>query len=325
MQNSRADLKWGAEGLQGQIQTLRLGDGGRERRGQRSVNKRAWLWFRGLSKWLNFNLRLHVGREKSPTCRALLLSEHDVKEYYALRVSLGPAAPGKNSSAPIRIRCATNASFVFDFTFSISRFFRSESWNITFAVGRGWGGWGIKRQQTNTPGRQTSLNAAAGGTHSTVAALLRLSLVPLAAPDEHMPTNLDVKKKNKKKTREKSKPLLALCLCCVLREQPEGRANSGRNQIYICYRSRGRRAGLLRGAANGATLPAIFHRTHLQLLWPSHSTSLPHLSPTSATLCVCVCVWDRNNDSSDQRRPRWLVSFHQGWENKTWRPVTSTH
>lgn len=127
------------------------------------------------------------------------------------------------------------------------------------------GGWGIKRQQTNTPGRQTSLNAAAGGTHSTVAALLRLSLVPLAAPDEHMPANLDVKK-NKKKTREKSKPLLALCLCCVLREQPEGRANSGRNQIYICYRSRGRRAGLLRGAANGATLPAIFHRTHLHLL-----------------------------------------------------------
>lgn len=31
--------------------------------GQRSVNKRVWLWFCGPSKWLNFNLRLRVGRQ----------------------------------------------------------------------------------------------------------------------------------------------------------------------------------------------------------------------------------------------------------------------
>ena len=37
---------------------------------------------------------------------------------------------------------------------------------------------------------------------------------------------------------------------------------------------------------------SIFHRTHLHLLplWPRHSTSLPHLSPTSGRVCVCVCV-----------------------------------
>lgn len=66
----------------------------------------------------------------------------------------------------------------------------------------------------------------------------------------------------------------------------------------------------------------IFHRTHLHLLplWPSHSTSLPHLSPTSGRVCVCVCERDfvcvrsKNNDCIDQRRPQWVVLFRQGWE-----------
>lgn len=71
--------------------------------------------------------------------------------------------------------------------------------------GRGWGvGGSIKRQQTNMPGRQTSVNAAAGGTHSTVAALLRRSLVPLASPDEPTRANVDILKK---KTPTPKKPV----------------------------------------------------------------------------------------------------------------------
>lgn len=46
---------------------------------------------------------------------------------------------------------------------------------------------------------------------------------------------------------------------------------------------------------------------------------ITHISPPFVPY-ICdsgyVCVWDRNNDSSYQRRPRWVVSFHQDWENR---------
>lgn len=83
----------------------------------------------------------------------------------------------------------TDASFVCDFAFSVSQ---SER-NITFAVLGG----DIKREQTNTAGCQTSLNAAAVATRSAVGALLGLSRRgALAAPVEH--TNIDVKEGEKR-------------------------------------------------------------------------------------------------------------------------------
>lgn len=87
------------------------------------------------------------------------------------------------------------------------------------------------------------------------------------------------------------------------------RERQRQTQISTCYCTWGQRAGSLCSPANGAAFPSIFHRTHLHLLWPRHSTSLPHLSPTSVGVCaagIMTCI--------DQRCPQWAVLLRQGWE-----------
>lgn len=78
----------------------------------------------------------------------------------------------------------------------------------------------------------------------------------------------------------------SLFLLCPKDKEKERTQWEKKIKISTSYCTWGQRAGSLRSLANGATFTSIFHRIHLHLLWPSHSTSLPHLSPTS----VCVCA-----------------------------------
>lgn len=125
-----------------------------------------------------FNLRLHVGRQSSPTCEALPLSEHNVKEYSApqpdtldgaLKYVPGTSGGGEELYCPhqdhlchgrLLLSLSLPSASLVSFNLRAGILYLQYDWGRE---------GGIKLQQTNTPDRQTSLNAAAGGTHSTVA------------------------------------------------------------------------------------------------------------------------------------------------------------
>lgn len=57
--------------------------------------------------------------------------------------------------------------------------------------------------------------------------------------------------------------------------------------------------------------PAYFTR-HIYICCRSDLV-IAHLS-LICPLRQCVCVWSKDNDCIDQRRPQWVVLFRQGWE-----------